>query len=78
MVDASAGIGDLVHRRADPFGQHFGSALDAVAQAGKLNARFLLHSAAHQHHRIGVVEHGRVGAIALHILGDVEHYRDRP
>ena len=64
MVDAGAGVGDLVDRRADPVGQHLGRALHAVAQAGDLDVRLALHGAAEHGHRVGVVEQDRVGAVA--------------
>ncbi len=78
VIDARAGVGDLVHRCADPLREHFRGALYTVAQARELNAGLALHRAAEHRHRVRVIEHRRVRAEALHVASDVEHHRDGP
>ena len=75
-IDAGAGVSDLGHWRANPLGEHHCRALDAVAKAGDLDACLALHRSAEHGHRVGIVEHGGVRAVAFHILGDAQHHRD--
>ena len=79
MVDSGAEVGGFLGFGADPFGQHPGGALDGVAESGDVQFReFALHAAAEHCHRVGVVEHDGVPAVAADILADVEHDRERP
>ena len=47
-----------------------------MAEARERNTGLPLHGPAEHDHRVGIVEHHRVGAVALHILGNTEHHRN--
>jgi hypothetical protein len=47
-----------------------------MAQPSQLDAGFALHGPAQHHHRVGVVQHCRSRAVALHVVGDLQHHRD--
>ena len=76
MVHARAGVGDLVHRRADPLGEHVRRALHAVAQAGHFDVGVGLHGLAKHRHGVRVVQKHRVGAIFFNVGANVEHQRN--
>ena len=56
--------------------QHFGADLYAVAQTDRLDAGVPLHITAENGHRIGVVEHQRIGADLAHIRCKRIHHGD--
>ena len=78
MIDAGANVGDMIHRRADPAGQHRYRALDAVAQTGRLNETRAPHRPAQHRHRIGVVKQNCVRTKFFHVRHDADHHRNRP
>ena len=77
VIDARAGVGDLVQRRADPPAQHLRRPLHGVAQPGGRDERTALDRAAQHRHRVGVVQQHGLGAVALHVADDVHHRVDR-
>ena len=78
VVDAGAKVRDLVHRGADPPGQHGRCPLDAVAQARHLYAALALHRPAQHCHRVRIIEEYGIRAITLYVFADVQHDRYRP
>ena len=73
VVDSGTGVLHVRHVGANPPGQHLGRALDAVAQTGELDIRFLGQRLADHGHRIGVVQHDGTGTQPLHVPGNVQH-----
>jgi len=73
VVDASAGVMDLVRCRPDPLRQHHGRALDRVAETRDRDVGLPLECAAQHGHRVGVVEQDGVRAVFLHVVHDVQH-----
>ena len=71
VVDARAGVTDVLHVRADPLGQHRRGALHAVAQAaGDEMGKLALHGAAQHRHGVGVVQEHRLRAEPLDVPRD--------
>ena len=78
MVDAHAGVGDVLLVRADPAGQHAGGALHAVAQAAAHHlGEASLHGAAQHGHGVGVVQVDGVRAVTVDVRRDVHDGVDR-
>ena len=71
VVDARDHIAHVAIIDPDALGQFLGRALHAVAQSYIFNGRAHRVQPGQHAHRIGVVEHQRVWAVALHVLGEV-------
>ena len=75
MIDAGAGVVDLIVRRADPIGQHHGGTLHRVAQTGDLDKSLSLDGGTQHRHRVGVVEQHGVRAVAAPYRAQYPSYR---
>ena len=78
MVDAGAGICNILHIGFDPPCQHFRSPLDAMAQSRHIHLCLALHPSAQHCHRIGIVQKYGPGTIGFNILTDSKHLRQGP
>ena len=72
VVDTRDQIADIIVIDADAFRQFLGCALHTVAQAHILDRRTDRMQPGQHAHRIGIIEHQRVGTQALHILGKAQ------
>ena len=78
VVDACAEKRDLVERNAGELGESTRRVLDRVAEADDaVDRRALVDRPAEHRHGVRVVQQPRLGALAVHVLGDAEHHRDR-
>ncbi|MCG3768763.1 MAG: hypothetical protein JW394_0883 [Nitrospira sp.] len=75
MVDAAALEGHIVRAEASALDQHLAGALHAVAQPDSLNTHAIRGPAVHSH-RVGVLQHQRIGAQDLHVADDCGQRRN--
>ena len=76
MIDAGAGIGQLIIGNLQPIRQHMGSALNTVAQTGDVHVGILLHGVAQHGHGVGIVQEHRMGTVGLDVLADIQQQGD--
>lgn len=76
MVDARAGVGDLIQSRAYPPAEHLRRPLHRVTESRRRDKTLALDRAAQHRHRIGVVEQGRLRAVFFHVAHNIHHRVD--